>query len=382
MPNILIAVPSKKEKLPLSVTHPELAREADGWDPDSYTHGSDKKMSWKCQASHIWIATISNRSLLKTGCPYCSGQKVLAGFNDLATLFPDVAKEADGWDPNLVTARTRKKKAWTCSLGHRWNASISDRTIGTGCPYCAGQKVLAGFNDLAFLDPDLASEAYGWDATEFTIKSGAKKTWRCKLGHMYETSIRHRSNGTNCPVCSGSKTLVGFNDLKTTHPFLAEEAEGWDPTLIGAGSGLTKKWRCHQGHVWSTRVIHRKNGVGCPSCSETGFNPNKKGFLYFLTNPDWEMMQIGITNVPDDRLDRHKRSGWQTLEVRGPMDGHLTMQWETAILRMLKAKGADLSNEKIAGKFDGYSEAWSKSTFEVSSIREMMKLTEEYEEEK
>ena len=63
------------------------------------------------------------------------------------------------------------------------------------------------------------------------------------------------------------------------------------------------------------------------------------------------------------------------------MDGHLTQQWETAILRMLKAKGADLSNGKIAGKFDGYSEAWSKSTFEVKSIKELMRLTEEFENE-
>jgi hypothetical protein len=62
------------------------------------------------------------------------------------------------------------------------------------------------------------------------------------------------------------------------------------------------------------------------------------------------------------------------------MDGHLVRQWEKAILGMLKAKGADLSNKKIAGKFDGYSEAWSKSTFEVSSIKELMRLTEEYEE--
>jgi hypothetical protein len=67
--------------------------------------------------------------------------------------------------------------------------------------------------------------------------------------------------------------------------------------------------------------------------------------------------------------------------MRGPMDGHLTQQWETAILRMLKAKGADLSNAKIAGKFDGYSEAWSKSTFEVKSIKELMRMTEEFESE-
>jgi hypothetical protein len=92
------------------------------------------------------------------------------------------------------------------------------------------------------------------------------------------------------------------------------------------------------------------------------------------------MFQIGITNVPDDRLNRHARLGWEVLELRGPMDGHLTQQWETAILRMLKAKGADLSNSRIAGKFDGYSEAWSKSTFEAKSIKELMRMTEEFEE--
>ena len=48
---------------------------------------------------------------------------------------------------------------------------------------------------------------------------------------------------------------------------------------------------------------------------------------------------------------------------------------------MLKAKSADLSNNKIAGKFDGYSEVWSKSIFPVRSIKELMQLTEEFEEE-
>jgi hypothetical protein len=91
------------------------------------------------------------------------------------------------------------------------------------------------------------------------------------------------------------------------------------------------------------------------------------------------MLQVGITNFPNKRMTTHKNLGWEILELRGPMDGHLTQQWETAILRMLKAKGADLSNDKIAGKFDGYSEAWSKSTFEVKSIKALMRLTEEFE---
>lgn len=71
--------------------------------------------------------------------------------------------------------------------------------------------------------------------------------------------------------------------------------------------------------------------------------------------------------------------GYWSSSTKASAFGYLTQQWETAILRMLKAKGADLSNDKIAGKFDGYSEAWSKSTFEVSSIKKLMKLTEEFE---
>ena len=92
------------------------------------------------------------------------------------------------------------------------------------------------------------------------------------------------------------------------------------------------------------------------------------------------MLQIGITNDPDSRLSKHKRLGWIVIEVRGPMDGHLTQQWETAILRMLRSKKADLANSQIAGKFDGYSEAWSRSTFQITSIREIMRMTEEFED--
>ena len=34
---------------------------------------------------------------------------------------------------------------------------------------------------------------------------------------------------------------------------------------------------------------------------------------------------------------------------------------------------------KIAGKYNGYSEAWSKSTFEAKSLKDLMRLTEEFE---
>jgi hypothetical protein len=101
-------------------------------------------------------------------------------------------------------------------------------------------------------------------------------------------------------------------------------------------------------------------------------------------------LQIGISNKVDDRINYHKRFNWEITEVYGPIDGLLAQEWETSILRMLRSSGAKMGPRKdkifikILGedqdKFVG-TEIWSKSTFPVKSIRELMQLTEEFESE-
>ena len=375
-------MPGKKEKLPLSVTHPELAKEADGWDPSAYSYGSDRKVTWVCSKSHRWEATIGHRAMRGDGCPYCSGKKVLAGFNDLKSLFPEIAKSAVGWDPSSITSGSSKKKEWVCDSGHTWEASVAGRVRGYGCPVCTGQIVLAGVNDLSTINPNIAEEADGWDPTTVTATSGKRRRWKCQLGHSWETAIRHRVYGTGCPICAGKLVLVGFNDFKTTHPHIAKFASGWDPTTLTAKSGQLRKFECSEGHITNARVDHRAEGIGCPGCAAYGYNPDKPGYLYLLEREDVNLLQIGITNVPKVRIAKHKKSNWQVIEILGPMNGAAAKLWESRILRMLKAKGADLSNDKIAGKFDGFSEAWSASKFEVKSIKELMEKTESYEDDK
>ena len=372
-------MPSKKEKLPLSVTHPELAKEADGWDPSEFSYGSDKKVNWKCSKGHIFESPIHKRSNRGDGCSICSGKQVLAGFNDLLTLSPELAKQAVDWDPLTVTLHSGKKFLWKCPVGHEWEARIRDRSRGSGCSICDGKTVLPGFNDLKTNNPEIAMEADGWDPSTVTTKSGLRKKWICKLGHQWETAIRHRSNGTGCPYCNGQKVLIGFNDLATTHPETAEQAYEWDPKSVTSNSGNLRKWKCSKGHIWSARVIHRTRGIGCASCAFYGFNPEREAILYLIENSELNMLQIGISNSPQTRLPKHIKKGWKIIEISEMMVGQLALDNETAILRMLKAKGADLSNSEIAGKFDGYSEAWSRSTFEVKSIKELMRLTEEFE---
>ncbi len=439
-------MPNKKPKLPLSKTHPKLAKEADGWDPNEFTGGQYRR-KWKCSMGHSWEAAIASRisgngcpycsnqrvlpgyndlattnpDLAKEiievdpttitrgsnrkvkwlcknnhiyetqphrrdkglGCPYCSGQSILQGFNDLATTHPELAKELVNGDPRTISKGFNKIFTWRCELGHTWKSSVNKRTFkNSGCIYCAGKSILQGFNDLATTHPELAKELVDGDPQTISKGQVAYFTWKCKLGHQWKSKVNNRTSGSNCPYCTSHKLLIGFNDLETKYPEIAKEAYGWSPVSVIAGSNKKVRWICNYGHKWSATVSARTSGAytGCPACSKYGFDPYKSGYIYFLEHLDWRMFQIGITNVPQERLTRHSNLGWKILEIRGPMDGHLTQQWETAILRMLKAKGADLSNSKIAGKFDGYSEAWSKSTFPVKSIKELIRLTEEFEE--
>ena len=58
------------------------------------------------------------------------------GVNDLATLHPEVAAEADDWDPANVLSGTHKKMSWKCSKGHEWKAPVNNRAgvSKSGCP--------------------------------------------------------------------------------------------------------------------------------------------------------------------------------------------------------------------------------------------------------
>ena len=355
----------------LATINPEIAAQADGWDPSAITAGSGKMVGWKCGLGHQWEAVVAKRTSVDF-CPVCSGQAVLVGFNDLATVNPEIAAQADGWDPTTLTVGSGKKVDWICELGHQFKARVVDRSNGVGCPVCAGRNVLAGFNDLATVNPGLAEQADGWDPTTATAGSHKIVGWKCGLGHVWKAQLKSRVDGNGCPVCVGQAVLVGFNDLATVNPGLAAQADGWDPKTITPGTDKKFDWICELGHQWKASVSSRTAGRGCPSCAVSGFDPNKPSFLYLIDHFDLDMYQIGITNFPDDRLGKHERSGWEVLELRGPMDGHLTQQLEKSCLHALEKRGAILGHKIGIDKFDGYSEAWTKSSLNVTSIKQML----------
>ena len=230
--------------------------------------------------------------------------KLIVGINDLATMYPELAKE---WHPTKngdkgptdYSYGSNQHVRWLGKCGHEWEAAISSRTIGgNGCRYCANRAVLEGFNDLATKAPELVEEwdyeLNGDDRPENIVYTSTHKVhWVCKeCGHKWKAKVYERSlHGKGCKKCGNKRIAVkmqkrnldnGNNSLEKKYPELAKE---WHPTKNGDkkpgdysyGSGEEVFWLGKCGHEWKAKIEHRSvRGYGCIYCSNNavleGFN--------------------------------------------------------------------------------------------------------------
>lgn len=114
--------------------------------PQSITAYSNRAVWWRCEKGHSYHATVAHRTKEGSDCPYCTGRKVLAGFNDLETLYPCLAAQwhptrNGALTPQQVTRGSHRRVWWQCPLGHVWRAVVYSRTDERecGCPVCAGR---------------------------------------------------------------------------------------------------------------------------------------------------------------------------------------------------------------------------------------------------
>jgi hypothetical protein len=349
----------------LATTNPELAAQ---WHstkngdltPQQVGVGSGAKIWWTCSHKHDWQATVSSRTA-GNGCPVCAGQKVLAGYNDMATTNPELAaqwhptKNGD-LTPQQVVAGSNKRIWWLCDSGHEWQVPASGRNKGNGCPICAGQKMLAGYNDLATTNPELAAHWHptkNGDLTPQDVVGGSqtKVWWKCDKGHEWRAPLGARKSGRGCPVCSGNQVLAGYNDMATTNPELAAQ---WHPTKNGdltpsqvmAGTGKAIWWLCDKGHEW--QISGRgSSGAGCPYCSGRFAQMGESDLA--TTNPElaaqWHPTKNGDLKPTDVKAYTNRKVWWLCDK------GH---EWHSVVATRAAGNGCPVcsGNQVLAGYND------------------------------
>ena len=262
-----------------------------GFNPNTTALHSNKKVWWKCEKKHSWDMS-PERRLKSKGCPYCLNKRVLIGYNDLGTLFPNLEKEWDyaenTTDINEYVVGSAKKVHWICSKCQcKWETTVRSRTQkNAGCPECSEKQRTANriktfiakngcVNDETLLKQwDYKRNAeIGLFPETTTPGSNKFAWWKCDVcGCSWQAKIVNRKNGRGCPACAHQGVFTGINDLCTTHPDLAKE---WDyeengdllPQNVSYGMGKKVGWKCSVGHKYKATILHRSSGTNCPVCN-------------------------------------------------------------------------------------------------------------------
>ena len=408
----------------LATVNPMLAKE---WHPTKNADlkptqvaaGSNKKVWWllnynvpmdypieSLRGKHFnfeWMASISSRNQCRK-CPFLTGNKIMKGFNDLATIHPDLANE---WHPTKngdlkpenVHMCSHQKVWWYLPydvpmdypvealrgkhFNFEWCVRVNDRVnYDTGCPFLTGKKVLSGFNDLATINPELAKE---WHPTkngkltpcDISSNSNQKVWWllpydvpmehpiellRGKhFDFEWQASPNKRQNGNKCPFLTNQAVWSGFNDLATINPELAAQwhpVKNGDlkPTQVAAGSNKKVWWRLsydipnnyiveslrgkHIDFQWKASIVNRNNGNGCPFLSGyavwQGFN-DLATISPELTK-EWHPIKNGDLKPTQITANSDKKVWW-LLPYDVPMDypikhlrgRHFDFEWQARV---------------------------------------------------
>ena len=142
----------------LAALHPEIAKE---WHPTK--NGKLKPENFPAQSNHIawwflpyddpktgkhfefeWQAPIYTR-IKGIGCPYLKNRKILEGFNDAVTMYPEILDE---WDfssntksPYEISPGSEYKANFICKkCGKAYSMYVYHFTEGRRCPHCNTRK--------------------------------------------------------------------------------------------------------------------------------------------------------------------------------------------------------------------------------------------------
>lgn len=256
---------------------------------------SSKSYRWKCpEYPHTFTATVSN-AVRGVSCAVCGNRELLRGFNDLAShphahefdlLKTEKFSEDFGWQehelkPEQIRVSDKRRVWWRCSKNdnHSWDTSLSARLGNdSGCPFCAGNRVSPGENDLATRFAELVPE---WSS---------------------------RNSVTPGQVAFGSQQKVWW---------------------------ICPENKDHPDYETTPKNRTGPNSTGCPDCNTGGFETSKPAYLYLIEHPDFDALKIGISNIDSrpNRLQVWESRGWKLIARWEDIYGKTIKDTEQRVLR-------------------------------------------------
>lgn len=283
---------------------------------------------------HTWTDYPKGKMLSNRGCRICSGEEILAGYNDFKTLHPDLLTRIKNSNslPNDLNPFSDYRVVMVCDLGHEFSRTLGKLVRSADkCPVCLNKTVLIGFNDLASRFPEISKEFHpnlNHPNTPETVFCYRRELawWVCARSHEWEMRVDARTGqNQGCPYCSGRLAVPGETDLATKFP---EVSADWDYALNGDLAPTSLKpfahkfvwWKCPEGHSSYRQQVSKrtKRGTGCPECSiGRGSSKGEFELAKFLTSLEYDYVQGSRKFLKGMEIDLFIESERKGVEYNG-----------------------------------------------------------------
>ena len=175
------------------------------------------------------------------------------------------------------------------------------------------------------------------------------------------------TGGAGCPKCADPALSQEEWDQRASAVGLE-----WQEEVRGAD--IHAKARCKDcGFEWKVRPSLVNNGSSCPKCADYGFDSSAPSIVYQMIR-DNETIKVGIANESSNRVAKHKRRGFETVEIWHVSTGIEARDIESSVLRWWRST---LGAPPAIADIDGWTETVSTSAVSVPDavrfIRQQMK---------
>lgn len=257
------------------------------------------------------------------GCAYCSGNKV--DMKEVRALLKDL-----GLKP--LEPYKDGKTPWKC-IHLPCGREVSPRYNGLsrgqgGCEFC-GKNMVSEEEALLLLKKNRY--------TPLTAYPGGSIPWTCVhqvCGTKVEVRAAYlRRGAVGCSFCSGTKPITSAQAIKFF------KSRGFKPLeqFKNAKSPMKSIHLVCGKEVSPSWASLRVSG-GCKYCSTSKVNLNAPAYLYLITNRELNSHKIGISGhgATMNRLERHKKLGWESYAVLDLETGEEAYKIEEQVLEWLR----------------------------------------------
>lgn len=264
-----------------------------------------------------------------------------------------------------------------CPLHGVFNIGLNEHVYrGSICPVCSKQNE-SRLKTTPIQNRILKAREQHGDKYDFSHwPEGAKKHDKVKTicpmhGAWYSTIGSVACLGRGCPKCNGTPRQSREDRIKQAKMIHGDKYDySRVPNKVTAYTVFDLGCPVH-GWVKHTMNRHVNRGLGCRHCSSTGFQDNKKGYLYLLRS-DTSYIKIGISNKVVFRIKQLKHEtpfDFDTLAVFSHPDGSEVRKLEKWLHDVYPSAG-------MKG-FDGATEWRVVPTLDILMIPELFGFKQE-----